>query len=438
MTGDWPEVTIGEIADIVGGSTPSTKDPDNFGGDIPWVTPKDLSGPHDRYIARGERNLTQQGLDSCSAKLLPAGAVLLSTRAPVGYVAIAKNPIATNQGFRSLIPRDGAFGEYLYYWLSVNTEELERHSSGSTFRELSGTALKSIKLRLPPMGEQRRIAGVLGCLDDKIELNRRMAGTLEEMARALFRSWFVDFEPVRAKQEGRWRSGESLPGLPAQLYEAFPERLEASAQGPIPAGWRVAALGDVVELGGGGTPSTKRPEFWEGGEHCWATPRDLAALTSPVLLDTERKITDAGLARISSGLLPKGTLLMSSRAPIGYLAIASVPVAINQGFIAITAKERMSNLFMLHWCRTFHERIMTYANGSTFLEISKANFRRIALVVPDAAVVKAFDGVVRPMTEQIAARARETRRLTAQRDVLLPALMSAGNGQVTRTSNGRG
>ncbi len=248
MTASWTEVTIGEIADIVGGSTPSTKDPDNFGGDIPWVTPKDLSGPHDRYIARGERNLTQQGLDSCSAKLLPAGAVLLSTRAPVGYVAIAKNPIATNQGFRSLIPRDGAFGEYLYYWLSVNTEELERHSSGSTFRELSGTALKSIKLRLPPMGEQRRIAGVLGCLDDKIELNRRMAGTLEEMARALFRSWFVDFEPVRAKQEGRWRSGESLPGLPAQLYEAFPERLEASALGPIPAGWRVAALGDVVEV----------------------------------------------------------------------------------------------------------------------------------------------------------------------------------------------
>ena len=422
---NWPEVTIGEIAEIVGGSTPSTKDPDNFGGDIPWLTPKDLSGPHDRYIARGERNLTQQGLDSCSAKLLPAGAVMLSTRAPVGYVAIAKNPIATNQGFRSLIAREGVSAEYLYYWLSVHTEELERHASGSTFRELSGSALKSITLRLPPVGEQWRIARVLGGLDDKIELNRRMAETLEEMARVLFRSWFVDFEPVRAKQEGRWRRGQSLPGLPAHLYEAFPDHLEPSELGPIPAGWRVAALGDVVELAGGGTPSTKRAEFWDGGEHCWATPRDLAALTSPVLLSTERKITDAGLAQISSSLLSEGTLLMSSRAPIGYLAIACVPVAINQGFIAITAKAGMSNLFMLNWCEMFRERIMTYANGSTFLEISKANFRQVPIVVPDAAVVEAFDTAVRGTIERLAAHIRESDRLAAQRDALLPRLLAA-------------
>ena len=233
---EWREVAIGEIADIVGGGTPSTKNSKNFEGAIPWLTPKDLSGTHDRYIERGERNLSQQGLDSSSAKLLPPGSVLLSTRAPIGYVALAKNQIATNQGFRSLVMRDGAVPEYLYYWLKLNTAELERHASGSTFRELSGSSLKEIRLSLPSLNEQRAIARVLGALDDRIELNRRMSKTLEEMARALFKSWFVDFDPVQAKMKGR------DTGLPCHLAELFPDRLVDSELGEIPEGWEVKKL----------------------------------------------------------------------------------------------------------------------------------------------------------------------------------------------------
>ncbi|RMG11325.1 MAG: restriction endonuclease subunit S, partial [Deltaproteobacteria bacterium] len=188
MGGEWVERAIGEIADVVGGSTPSTKDPRNFDGDVPWLTPKDLSGPHPRYISRGSRNLSEKGLESCSARLLPKNSVLLSTRAPIGYVAIAANPIATNQGFRSLIVDESYDHEFVYYWLTLNTDELERHASGSTFKELSGTALKGIRLHLPKdKAEQRAIAHILGTLDDKIELNRRMSETLEAMARALFK-----------------------------------------------------------------------------------------------------------------------------------------------------------------------------------------------------------------------------------------------------------
>ena len=237
----WRTVALGDIADVVGGGTPSTKEPDNFDGDIPWLTPRDLSGAHDRYIERGERSLSLRGLDSSSAKLLPTGSVLLSTRAPIGYVALAKNQIATNQGFRSLLVRDGALPEYLYYWLKLNTEELERHASGSTFREISGSSLKEIRLRLPPLDEQRAIARVLGALDDKIELNRRMSATLEAMARALFKSWFVDFEPVRAKAAGR------SSGLPPALDALFPASFEASELGEIPSGWGVRSLDGVAE-----------------------------------------------------------------------------------------------------------------------------------------------------------------------------------------------
>ena len=417
MTASWTEVAIGEIADIVGGATPSTKDPDNFGGDIPWLTPKDLSGPHDRYIACGERNLTQQGLDGCSAKLLPAGAVLLSTRAPVGYVAIAKNPIATNQGFRSLIPRDGVFGEYLYYWLSVNTEELERHSSGSTFRELSGTALKSIKLRLPPMGEQRRIAGVLGCLDDKIELNRRMAETLEEMARALFRSWFVDFEPVRAKQEGRWRSGESLPGLPAQLYEYFPERLEASAVGPIPAGWRVAALGDVADAPRRGVkPDEIDSETpYIGLEHM---PRRSIALGE---WDTAAKVASGKSA------FRRGEILFGKLRPYFHkVGVAPLDGICSTDIIVIEPKAREWASFVLSVVSS--DEFVAYANQtSTGTRMPRTSWKAMsayAVALPPASVAQAFEDAVGATTERIAAQIRESRCLAAQRDALLPQVIN--------------
>ena len=418
LSNDWREVAIGDIADVVGGSTPSTKDAANFNGDIPWLTPKDLSGPHDRYIARGERNLSQKGLDSCSAKLLPAGSVLLSTRAPIGYVALAKNPIATNQGFRSLIVREGVSSDYLYYWLLQNTDELKRLASGSTFGELSGSSLKTLPVPLPPLPEQRAIAHILGTLDDKIELNRRMNQTLEEMARAIFKDWFIDFGPTRAKIEGR------EPYLPPEVWALFPDRLVESELGPIPAGWRVGTVGDVTDTVGGTTPSTRRLEYWDDGIHCWATPKDLASLSAPVILETERKITDSGLRRVGSGLQPPGTVLMSSRAPIGYLAITEVPVAINQGFIALQAHEGISNLFLIRWCEAFHEEIINYANGSTFLEISKRDFRRIPMSIPGKSVMDAFDTQARTLHERIVANEREALSLTGQRDVLLPKLVS--------------
>src|SRR5690606_31035433 len=161
----WVTSTIGRIADVVGGGTPSTKDPENFDGDVPWLTPKDLAGSHERYITRGARNISQKGLATSSARLLPAGTVLLSSRAPIGYVAIAQSPIATNQGFRSLVVHEPNDPEFVYYWLRANTEELERHSSGSTFKELSGSALKAIRIRVPnTKAEQSAVAAVLGAL----------------------------------------------------------------------------------------------------------------------------------------------------------------------------------------------------------------------------------------------------------------------------------
>lgn len=289
---------------------------------------------------------------------------------------------------------------------------------GAVFDSLRCADVPRFQLSLPPLPEQRAIAHILGTLDDKIELNRKMSETLETMARALFKSWFVDFEPVRAKAEGR------DPGLPPDLAALFPDRLVESELGEIPEGWEVKSIGELAEVIGGSTPKTERAEYWEGGAHHWVTPKDLSRLSMPVLLDSERKVTDAGLAQIGSGLLPPGTVLLSSRAPIGYLAIAEIPVAINQGFIAMKPRPGTSNLFLLRWASAAHELIVSHANGSTFLEISKANFRPIHTVAPNGPVMEAFDRLTRPMYLKVVEQERESRTLAALRDALLPKLIS--------------
>jgi type I restriction enzyme, S subunit len=211
--------------------------------------------------------------------------------------------------------------------------------------------------------------------------------------------------------------------LPKSLADLFPARLVDSELGDIPKGWEVCPIGDLAEVAGGSTPSTAKPMFWDCGTHCWATPKDLASLNSPVLSETERRVTDQGLAQISSGLLPAGTVLLSSRAPIGYLAIAEV-VAINQGFIAMKPKKGAPNLFLLLWARFAHRDILSRANGSTFLEISKANRRPIPVVRPDDRVFTQFDSLARPLYQRIFSNERESRTLATVCDTLLPNLIS--------------
>lgn len=322
-------------------------------------------------------------------------------------------------------PRPAVDAGFLFYLLASDlfVEPLVRASEGTKMPRAQWEYACALELPLPPLPDQRVIAHILGTLDDKIEVNRKMSETLEAMARALFKAWFVDFEPVRAKMEGRWRRGESLPGLPVHFYDLFPDRLVQSELGEIPEGWEVKPIGDLAEVVGGSTPKTEQTEYWEGGTHHWVTPKDLSGLSMPVLLDTERKITDAGLAQISSGLLPKGTVLLSSRAPIGYLAVAEIPVAINQGFIAMKPRSGVSNLFLLRWARAAHDEIVSQANGSTFLEISKASFRPIPVVVPQGAVMDAFDRISRAWYLKVVEHERESRTLAALRDALLPELI---------------
>ncbi|MBI5841678.1 MAG: restriction endonuclease subunit S [Chloroflexi bacterium] len=315
--------------------------------------------------------------------------IVLTTRGTVGNLAyyddrIPFENIRLNSGMVIIRPdKESIFPRYLYFLLksSIFSEQVSAFTTGSAQPQLPIRDIKRIEFFLPPLPEQRAIAGILGALDDKIELNRRMNRTLESMARAVFRELMKE---ERGKE---------------------------------------TTVGEVVTVVGGSTPSTTNPAFWDGGNIHWATPKDLAPLQSPFLLETNSWITELGLQEISSGLLPVGTVLLSSRAPIGYLAITQIPVAINQGFIAIKCNEEVPNYFILNWLKENMEEIIGRANGTTFLEISKSNFRPMKINVPSPEKMNMFVETVQPLYQKIVANLKESRTLASLRDSLLPKLM---------------
>ena len=177
---EWKTCTLSDLGTIVGGATPSTKDTANYdGGSIPWITPKDLSDFKGRFIKRGERNITEKGLNSCSTQLMPRHSVLFSSRAPIGYVAIADNELCTNQGFKSVVPNESTDYMFLYYLLKYNKDAIEHMGSGTTFKEVSGSTMRGVQVTVPvSIEDQKRIAEILSSIDDKIEANEKINDNL--------------------------------------------------------------------------------------------------------------------------------------------------------------------------------------------------------------------------------------------------------------------
>jgi len=310
---------------------------------------------------------------------------------------------------------------YLAAWLALPETKpyIESFNAGGSRRAITKGHIESFEVPLPPIAVQEAIATLAENLNTQIETLRETNSTLEAIAQAIFKSWFIDFDPVKAKSEGR------IPdGIDEATAALFPDSFEESALGAIPKGWTIDEVGNVADCVGGGTPSTKEEAYWEPGTHHWVTPKDLSGLGSPVLLDTERKLSPLGIQKVSSGLLPKGTLLLSSRAPIGYLALAQIPLAVNQGFIAMKPGGRLPPEYLYFWTASAMVEIKQKANGSTFMEISKSAFRPIKLVVPEARIVQAFQDIVGTIFEAIEANESERRTLTELRDTLLPRLIS--------------
>ena len=287
--------------------------------------------------------------------------------------------------FRKL--NDEIYEKYLYYILADDRffAFSTASASGSKMPRGDKNQIMNYPVNLPSLDQQKKIANILGSFDEKIELNRRMNETLEQLGQTLFRHYFVDNPAVKS--------------------------------------WDDVKVGELVDIKGGGTPSTKNSSFW-GGDIMWSSPRDLANQRCHFLTRTDKTITKQGLLKISSGILPAGTLLLSSRAPIGYIAFAGVDMAINQGYIAFLPKAKLSNYFMYFWLKNNIQKIKDSANGSTFLEISKTAFRNIYIKQPNQLLHNKFQYEAMIILDKIRNNEAEICNLTSLRDSLLPKLIS--------------
>lgn len=376
---EWKEYKLGEIAEIIGGGTPNTSIEEYWNGDIPWLTPKDLTSYNRIFISDGERSITEKGLKNSSAKLLPKGTVLLSSRAPIGYVAIASNPICTNQGFKSLICNPSIVDNlFMYYWVKNNVEYLQSLGTGTTFAEISGSVVKSIDISLPPLNEQRRIASILSSLDDKIDLLHRENATLEQMAETLFRQWFV----VEAKEEWEEKPLSSiaifLNGLACQKY---PPKNEID---------KLPVL-KIRELSSG-----------IGNDSDWAT-------------------TDVGVEYI----VHAGDVIFAWSASLMVKIWDGEDCILNQHLFKVTS-DKYPKWFYYFWCKHHLDEFISIAqsHATTMGHIKRNDLDTAMVLVPSDEELSSMTAQMEGLLRKMENNNEQINTLIQTRDGLLPRLMS--------------
>ena len=402
------EYSLSELVEIIGGGTPKTTIEEYWNGNINWISIKDFNGDS-KYILNTEKTITELGLNKSSTKLLKEKDIIISARGTVGALGVIKTPMAFNQSCYGLRANNKVNSDFLYYLLKNSINILKNNTHGSVFNTITKDTFNHIKVNLPSLEEQEKIANILSSLDDKIELNNDMNKTLEEMAQAIFKRWFVDFE---------------FPNENGEPYKSSGGEMVESELGMIPKGWEAKCLCDIGEIISGGTPSTKNEEYY-GGEISWITPKDLSGYDRKFISKGERSITELGLQKSSAKLLPKGTVLFSSRAPIGYVAIAGKEVCTNQGFKSVVCdNDVMNNNYIYYFLKSNKENIENISSGSTFKEISGAHMKGIKIIVPSMDILNKFNDLVKSFDSLLEKNYNEIDALEGIRDSLLPKLMS--------------
>lgn len=383
MKCEWKTVKIGDLGQVMGGATPSTKDPKNYSGNIPWITPKDLSVFNGRFISQGERNITQKGLESCSTHILPKNSVLFSSRAPIGYMAIAANELCTNQGFKSVIPNSDTDYLFLYYLLQYNKEKIESMGSGTTFKEVSGSTMRNIEVSVPGLEMQKKVAKMLSSLDDKIELNTAINHNLQQQAQLLY-------EHLLDGDITRHRLGDILTLLKDGTHNP-PKRLEKGI--PLITGQTLS----------NGFISYEKMTY-------------IAESDYQTIHKTYQPIeNDLILTKI--GTVGKVAILRNSDLPIA-VHCNSALLRFNSNIIS-----QQWGFFLLN-SSAFGIELRKKVTNTVQDFVSLGHLADIIITLPPAEVIKRYDGYFKTILETLSNNDFENRRLAMLRDALLPKLMS--------------
>lgn len=389
----WKEVKIGDVCEVVSGATPKTANPAYWDGDIAWATPKDLSELGQKHIIETHRKITQAGLESCSARVLPASSVLFSSRAPIGLVAINRVPLCTNQGFKSMIPLDSKVSpDYLYWWLLTHRNRVQQMGRGATFKEVSKKIVESLVIPLPPLAEQKRIAAILDAADY-----------------------------LRAKRR------ESIELLDSLLRSAFLDMFGDPVTNPM--GWEVTPFDELGEFVGGSTPSKAREDYWHGTTP-WVSPKDMKVSR---IHDAQDHVSDLALDETSLKLLEPGHLLVVVRGMILAhsfpVAINRVPIAINQDMKGILPSSRFDVGFLLECVRQLKRRLLSEVStaGHGTKRFDSEAMRRVPVPTPPTSLQRRFAAIV----ESIEKQKELMRAHLAELDTLFASLQQrAFNGEL--------
>ncbi|AUU13461.1 restriction endonuclease subunit S [Proteus mirabilis] len=431
MGSKWQQIPLGQLISLQRGHDLPTQNRVN--GQIPVMGSSGLTGWHN--------------VSKCTGP----GVVIGRSGNSMGVVSYSDSDFWPLNTCLYVTDFKGNDEKYIYYMLQQI--DFDKFNSGSAQKSLNRNAVYPYNVMATiDIEEQKSIGKILANFEDKITLNRQINQTLEQMAQTLFKSWFVDFDPVvdnaldagffeqdlgfsdellhRVEIRKAVRESGNFKPLSEDIRRLFPDSFEECAEsalglgGWVPKRWQISTVDDELTVKGGSTPSTANPEFWERGNIHWTSPKDLSGSQEKIMLDTERKITELGLRKITSGLLPINTVLMSSRAPIGYLAMAKIPVAINQGYIAITTTKRLSQEYVLYWLDSSMDEIKGIAGGTTFAEISKKTFKSISMIIPDSQVIEKYTVIIKSYLNKATLNAKERGGLEKLRDTLLPKLIS--------------
>lgn len=404
----WEEVTISKLVTIIGGGTPKTSKPEYWNGSINWISIADFNNEN-RYIDKTEKFITQTGLNNSSTKLLNKGDLIISARGTVGELGQLSSSMAFNQSCYGLSANNSTTNDFMYYAIKNIIRIVKNNVHGSVFDTVTKNTFDNLYINLPPIATQNKIAAILSSLDNKIENNRKTAEKLEEITQAIFKRWFVDF------------NFPDENGLP---YKDSGGVMVESEMGEIPEGWKIGKLQDIGNIIGGSTPSRKKKEYYEKGNIPWITPKDLSGYNYMYINEGQEKITEEAYNSCSTKLIPTNSILYSSRAPIGYIAINSNDVCTNQGFKSIVPTNGYTTEYLYFLMKYLTPEIINQAGGSTFKEISGTVLKNKEIVISNIEICDSYTGNVNVLFKYIDSIEKETKILKLEREILLPKLMN--------------
>jgi len=412
MSSKWQTFKLRELGRIVTGKTPKTADAKNFGGRIPFITPSDMDGR--KTIRSTVRYLTATGASSVKGSLIPSGSIMVSCiGSDMGKTVVAGYDCVTNQQINSIIVDKRFNSDFVYYNLSMRKSELQLlASSGSTMPILNKSLFSCIDILIPPLPTQTEIADILSTLDDRIALLRETNTTLEAIAQALFKSWFVDFDPVRAKQEGR-----EPEGMDADTAALFPDSFEESELGLVPKGWKVGVLGDIAVSIRKQIPTSElNTELsYIGLEHM---PRQSLSICN---WDNAQGLESAKAA------FSKGDILFGKLRPYFHKVIIAPFEGVCSTDILV-CRSKQSTYYGIITMHLFSVKLVEYANRlSNGAKMPRVNWKDIAaytICIPSSTIAKKYSNVVIPLFERMMANVHTTKTLETLRDTLLPRLIS--------------